>query len=752
MALEALKIAQKKLETWSTGNMNIVQIMDFLGKEEEKIEKYSKTFLDDTERKQLQQSIKFGKRFERLLKSLGKSNTKEGGILLDFQNIFEKRLMSLDQPMTREKDKYQWILKEIEKEIKVFKKNEKYEINRRIQKTGTTEESSVVKETDSTVMLVSSSRTSNINWDEYLALAKRKVVHRYLLKNNKNYFKPTFKCSFAPFYCSLHGQNFSHNKELCFEENPDMVNQKQVPTVNSKPFMKFARSLSVATANNNFLSYCRQIKLKIYDQGRNDQQNFNRKRKREYDYTPNKKRRTNASSDYNDYKPKKAFSIYVGDGNNNSNKQDYYHRLEGGQRINASVFVVYDRTEMENNGKPAKINSTEIYNVLSEQDENKYHGVRKARQFVNNNAKHNLLSDSSVFPCTNSKPIIPKIKTANQKAKEKVKEKVKVKEKEKEEEEEIEYKPEDVDLNDVKYDLKVNKQINQMLTDLNFKNKFDFNNSKSLLHSDNLRSNQMGIGFDNVGISGNSLAKPENNRKQIESKILDKAEKFEQYLIHSWFEDHVFEDDRIVYDNLPRELRVQINAIDHKGKDSLERILTNTQLEALGTIKNKQLGEIQALYDTGATCDIISRELALSKFPDIIKKKTAIKADTANGQVLLNEFVDTDILVNGYLATVRFFLMDNIKPHQIILGRNTLAHCGFRFVQIDRDGNLVYPSYRHESDLSHLVLPKDDIFGDRIDYDVFKTNLGNTQEVCTKDTFYFARDENRTGHFISRVR
>lgn len=156
-----------------------------------------------------------------------------------------------------------------------------------------------------------------------------------------------------------------------------------------------------------------------------------------------------------------------------------------------------------------------------------------------------------------------------------------------------------------------------------------------------------------------------------------------------------------------------------EGKPSLERALMRkniTELEALGTVKGSW-GDALALYDTGATIDVMNSTFAQKYFKDKIQSKPAIKVETANKFRKLSKYVEDDILIGYRMCRARFYLIDDIS-YDIIVGRNTLNKLGYRLIQVDTEGNPNYSKYTHYADLSHMELPNNDPWYERIAYPI----------------------------------
>ena len=174
----------------------------------------------------------------------------------------------------------------------------------------------------------------------------------------------------------------------------------------------------------------------------------------------------------------------------------------------------------------------------------------------------------------------------------------------------------------------------------------------------------------------------------------------------------------------------------HKKPISLERALTRkvTELQHLGKINSKIFKNIIGLYDTGATIDVMNYDFAKSYFDnaEIKLKPRKLNVSTASGDITLREYVETEIWTNGRVCHSRFYLVRKL-PFDIIIGRNSLTRLGFKLIQFDVQGNIVYPNYIHKADLSHLQLDENDKFFDRIAYPIqSKYAEAATKEALTK--------------------
>ena len=153
-------------------------------------------------------------------------------------------------------------------------------------------------------------------------------------------------------------------------------------------------------------------------------------------------------------------------------------------------------------------------------------------------------------------------------------------------------------------------------------------------------------------------------------------------------------------------------------KPTLERVLTRDidQMSVIGDVKNQIWGSTKALYDTGASIDAIDAKFARKYFSDKIRTKGGMTVHTANGQISLKEYIETELLINKYFIVTRLYLIPNLGQN-VIIGRNTLHHCGFRLIQLDKEGNIIFPVYKHDCDLSNDFLDENDPWWDRLDFE-----------------------------------
>ena len=167
---------------------------------------------------------------------------------------------------------------------------------------------------------------------------------------------------------------------------------------------------------------------------------------------------------------------------------------------------------------------------------------------------------------------------------------------------------------------------------------------------------------------------------------------------------------------------------------SLNRVNMNLP-NHLGIIKSKYLRETVALYDTGASLNAINAEFAYKHFPKhaIQKRASKLPTDTAGGRLELREYVIDTILHKNFVIQTKFFLIPNLK-YDIILGRNTLRHLGYKLIQVDDKGAIVDLSIEHPADLSHLQLPEDDVFYNRINYDIAIEKIKRSTDGQSKTT------------------
>ena len=171
--------------------------------------------------------------------------------------------------------------------------------------------------------------------------------------------------------------------------------------------------------------------------------------------------------------------------------------------------------------------------------------------------------------------------------------------------------------------------------------------------------------------------------------------------------------------------------------NSMETALTLKdlgQLQHLGSIGSKRLPTTTALYDTGATLDVMSYKYAEKHYGSQAFKKRArhLQVNTAKGIVTFRDFVEDTIQVGDRICHVRFYLIKAGLPYKVILGRSTLSKLGFKLIQIDVHGNVIYPKFIHEADLSHLALDNNDPYFDRLCYPL--ETQPNQYKKPSKDT------------------
>jgi len=147
----------------------------------------------------------------------------------------------------------------------------------------------------------------------------------------------------------------------------------------------------------------------------------------------------------------------------------------------------------------------------------------------------------------------------------------------------------------------------------------------------------------------------------------------------------------------------------------------------LGRLKTQNLRSVIALYDTGASLNAIDTKFAYKHYANQIKRrKTPLHTDTANGRILIKEYVTDTILFRNRLVETHFYLIPNLG-YNLILGRNTLRHMGYRFRYVDEEGERLKKLLTHHADLSHWELDNDDLFFNRIDYDINIEDLRNSK-------------------------
>jgi len=207
-----------------------------------------------------------------------------------------------------------------------------------------------------------------------------------------------------------------------------------------------------------------------------------------------------------------------------------------------------------------------------------------------------------------------------------------------------------------------------------------------------------------VGLTDNTI----NENEKLYRNLRQLQNKLQKQLKLDWARSFVFAQPKELF-----SLTAEINVV---SIPTLDRLLSKNVPQYTRVFKYQHSGETRTLLDTGATVNVINESIARKKYKIIYKRHKSIVTNTANGQISLKYFVKDTILYQDRLVNVILFLLPNLTQ-KIILGQNTLRQLGFHLIQVTNDGTIVFPTFRHDSDLTHMSLDEDDTFFTRIDYE-----------------------------------
>ena len=161
-----------------------------------------------------------------------------------------------------------------------------------------------------------------------------------------------------------------------------------------------------------------------------------------------------------------------------------------------------------------------------------------------------------------------------------------------------------------------------------------------------------------------------------------------------------------------------LNRIDQLPSSAYKAALNSVRKnlpDHLGVIRIPEIGNVIALYDTGASISAIDADYARKHFgrSRILQRKSPLHSSTANGNITLRDYVLTKIQQRNREIDCKLYLIPKLGFH-IILSRNAIKHLGYKLIHVDNTNKPI--KFVHHADLSHLQLDENDPFYNRIDY------------------------------------
>eukprot|EP01083_Nonionella_stella_P023605 65323_1 len=114
--------------------------------------------------------------------------------------------------------------------------------------------------------------------------------------------------------------------------------------------------------------------------------------------------------------------------------------------------------------------------------------------------------------------------------------------------------------------------------------------------------------------------------------------------------------------------------------ETLERAHTNESTKINLPIETKRFGKFVPVFDSGSTLNVMDRTLAYKHYKKYIKKERDFSARTANGNVIINEY-----------------LLANL-PHKQLLSRRLFFALGYKIV--DEEGKAVFAMKSTQEELA----------------------------------------------------
>ena len=137
-----------------------------------------------------------------------------------------------------------------------------------------------------------------------------------------------------------------------------------------------------------------------------------------------------------------------------------------------------------------------------------------------------------------------------------------------------------------------------------------------------------------------------------------------------------------------RQIQKRLLFIDHEifATETLERVETGIAPPIQIKLQTMTFNQIEGVFDSGSTLNCIRTALAIKKYPDKIKKGKDFYVRTANGTIILNDYIETHITRKKKHKTTmlytKWFLLPS-SPYEFIISRNLFYNMGFRIVNDD---------------------------------------------------------------------
>ena len=123
-------------------------------------------------------------------------------------------------------------------------------------------------------------------------------------------------------------------------------------------------------------------------------------------------------------------------------------------------------------------------------------------------------------------------------------------------------------------------------------------------------------------------------------------------------------------------------------------IFGSTNIREDVKLNSSLFGQIRGMFDSGASICCIDKVYAYANYRKYIKKLTDFYVKTANGRIIISEYIPLRIRTKNEDIYTRFYLL-NRSPHKFIISRRLFLRLGYQI--IDPDGNVFSNTASHET-------------------------------------------------------
>ena len=131
------------------------------------------------------------------------------------------------------------------------------------------------------------------------------------------------------------------------------------------------------------------------------------------------------------------------------------------------------------------------------------------------------------------------------------------------------------------------------------------------------------------------------------------------------------------------------------------------------TLNTSIFGRIKGMFDSGASINCIRTQYAYKYYRKYIRKQKDFYCTTANGAIIINEYIPLQIKSKGKWFITKFYLL-NKSPYRFIISRSLFTKLGYKI--IDPDGN----EFNMKSQYEEMDPEFYEEFYKHMDYDIGK--------------------------------